>query len=91
MASFPANVSGLAEHNPAGHPEVSNDCNVASACFLIARTVSPELLLHVQFLAWDTFARRRVDMIGRKDKGDTVIAHEFDYEIEKQVHNNLLE
>ena len=24
-------------------------------------------------------------MIGRKDKGDTVIAHEFDYEIEKQV------
>jgi hypothetical protein len=39
----------------------------------------------VQFLAWDTFARRRVDMIGRKDKGDTVIAHEFDYTIEKQV------
>ena len=39
----------------------------------------------MQFLAWDTFARRRVDMIGRKDKGDTVIAHEFDYEIEKQV------
>ena len=38
-----------------------------------------------QFLAWDTFARRRVDMIGRKDKGDTVIAHEFDYKIEKQV------
>ena len=45
----------------------------------------------MQFLAWDTFARRRVDMIGRKDKGDTVIAHEFDYEIEKQVHNTLLE
>lgn len=39
----------------------------------------------MQFLAWDTFARRRVDMIGRKDKGDTVIAHEFDYSIEKQV------
>jgi len=39
----------------------------------------------MQFLAWDTFARRRVDMIGRKDKGDTVIAHEFDYRIEKQV------
>lgn len=38
-----------------------------------------------QFLAWDTFARRRVDMIGRKDKGDTVIAHEFDYSIEKQL------
>jgi len=40
----------------------------------------------MQFLAWDTFARRRVDMIGRKDKGDTVIAHEFDYRIEKQVN-----
>ena len=39
----------------------------------------------MQFLAWDTFARRRVDMIGRKDKGDTVVAHEFDYKIEKQV------
>jgi hypothetical protein len=24
-------------------------------------------------------------MIGRKDKGDTVVAHEFDYSIEKQV------
>lgn len=44
-----------------------------------------ESMPFVQFLAWDTFARRRVDMIGRKDKGDTVIAHEFDYEIEKQV------
>ena len=48
------------------------------------------MLLLVQFLAWDTFARRRVDMIGRKDKGDTVIAHEFDYKIEKQVHTKTL-
>ena len=38
-----------------------------------------------QFLAWDTFARRRVDMIGRVDHGDEVIAHEFDYSVEKQV------
>lgn len=39
----------------------------------------------LQFLAWDTFARRRVDMIGRVDHGDEVIAHEFDYSIEKQL------
>ena len=38
-----------------------------------------------QFLAWDTFARHRVDMIGRKDHGDRVIAHEFDYSIKQQV------
>ncbi|EIE20382.1 Metallo-hydrolase/oxidoreductase [Coccomyxa subellipsoidea C-169] len=38
-----------------------------------------------QFLAWDTFARRRVDMIGREDHGDEVITHEFDYSVEKQV------
>jgi hypothetical protein len=38
-----------------------------------------------QFLAWDTFARQRVDMIGRKDHGDRVIAHEFDYSIKQQV------
>ncbi|CAL8465140.1 g4675 [Coccomyxa elongata] len=38
-----------------------------------------------QFLAWDTFARRRVDMIGRKDHGDEVIVHEFDYSVENQV------
>ena len=45
----------------------------------------------MQFLAWDTFARRRVDMIGRKDKGDTVIEHEFDYSIEKQVGHPCFE
>lgn len=46
----------------------------------------PELpVLCEQFLAWDTFARRRVDMIGRKDHGDEVIVHEFDYSVEKQV------
>ena len=39
----------------------------------------------MQFLAWDTLARRRVDMIGRKDKGDELIAHEFDYSVENQV------
>ena len=91
VARLPADVSGhsCAQYNPAGHPDIPDDCDVALACFLNAESVSPELLLHVQFLAWDTFARRRVDMIGRKDKGDTVIAHEFDYEIEKQVHNAL--
>ena len=36
-------------------------------------------------MAWDTFARKRVDMIGRKDHGDEVVAHEFDFSIEKQV------
>lgn len=81
---------GILMHSPAGHSESPNDCDAASACFIATERVSPELLLHAQFLAWDTFARRRVDMIGRKDKGDTVIAHEFDYKIEKQVHNTLL-
>ena len=38
-----------------------------------------------QFMAWDTFARKRVDMIGRKDHGDEVVAHEFDFSIKKQV------
>ena len=42
-----------------------------------------------QFLAWDTFARRRVDMVSRVDHGDEVIAHEFDYSVEKQVGHQL--
>ena len=47
-------------------------------------------MLWLQFLAWDTFARRRVDMIGRKDHGDEVIVHEFDYSVEKQVCITLI-
>jgi hypothetical protein len=39
----------------------------------------------VQFLAWDTLSRRRINLIGRKDDGDQLIAHEFDYSVEKQV------
>lgn len=38
-----------------------------------------------QFMAWDTFARRRIDLVGRKDDGDKVIAHEFDFSIRNQV------
>lgn len=36
-------------------------------------------------MAWDTHARRRIDLVGRKDDGDKVIAHEFDFSIENQV------
>ncbi|WIA34413.1 hypothetical protein OEZ86_012748 [Tetradesmus obliquus] len=38
-----------------------------------------------QFMAWDTHARRRIDLVGRKDDGDKVIAHEFDYRVKNQV------
>lgn len=41
-----------------------------------------------QFLAWDTHARRRIDLVGRKDDGDKVIAHEFDYAVKNQVIYN---
>ncbi len=35
--------------------------------------------LLAQFLAWDHHARRKIDMVDRQDeKGDVVIAHEFD-------------
>ncbi len=43
----------------------------------------------MQFLAWDTFARRRVDLIGRKDRGDEIIAHEFDFSIKNQVSSRI--
>lgn len=48
------------------------------------------LVAVLQFLAWDTHARRRIDLVGRKDDGDKVIAHEFDYSIKNQVSNILL-
>ena len=38
-------------------------------------------------MAWDTFARRRIDLVGRTDRGDEVIAHEFDYAKEKQARS----
>ena len=38
-----------------------------------------------QFLAWDTHSRRKIDLIGRKDDGDKLIAHEFDYAAKNQV------
>jgi hypothetical protein len=36
-------------------------------------------------MAWDTHARRKIDLVGRKDDGDKVIAHEFDFSIRNQV------
>jgi hypothetical protein len=43
----------------------------------------------MQFMAWDTHARRRIDLVGRKDDGDKVIAHEFDFAIKNQVRRLL--
>ncbi len=50
-------------------------------------------MLHMpwQFLAWDTFARRRIDLVGRKDDGDKVIAHEFDFSKVRQVRLSALQ
>ena len=42
-------------------------------------------LCQVQFMAWDTFSRRRIDLVGREDDGDKVIAHEFDFSIPDQL------
>jgi hypothetical protein len=39
----------------------------------------------LQFLAWDTAARRRIDLVGRRDDGDKVVAHEFDHRVVNQV------
>ena len=39
----------------------------------------------MQFLAWDQVARRKIDLVGRSDDGDKVIAHEFDYTIANQL------
>lgn len=36
-------------------------------------------------MAWDTAARRHIDLVGRTDDGDKVVAHEFDWSLEKQV------
>ncbi|KAF6254071.1 Metallo-hydrolase/oxidoreductase [Scenedesmus sp. NREL 46B-D3] len=38
-----------------------------------------------QFMAWDTHARRRIDLVGRKDDGDKVVVHEFDHRVKNQV------
>jgi len=43
------------------------------------------LVMHAQFMAWDTFSRRRIDLVGRQDDGDRVIAHEFDFSIPNQL------
>lgn len=51
----------------------------------LGRRMPSHELLFVQFLAWDTLSRRRINLIGRKDDGDQLIAHEFDYSVEKQV------
>ena len=39
----------------------------------------------MQFMAWDTFSRRRIDLVGRKDDGDQVIPHEFDFSVPNQL------
>jgi hypothetical protein len=39
----------------------------------------------LQFLNWDTVSRRRIDLVGRKDRGDQVVAHEFDFARKQQV------
>jgi hypothetical protein len=39
----------------------------------------------LQFLNWDTVSRRRIDLIGRKDHGDQVVVHEFDFAKKQQV------
>lgn len=36
-------------------------------------------------MAWDTFSRRRIDLVGRKDDGDQVIVHEFDFSVPNQL------
>jgi len=35
--------------------------------------------------SWDTVSRRRIDLIGRKDRGDQVEVHEFDFSKRNQV------
>lgn len=40
-------------------------------------------------MAWDTHARRRIDLVGRRDDGDKVIAHEFDFAVKNQVRNSV--
>lgn len=39
----------------------------------------------MQFLNWDTVSRHRIDLIGRKDRGDQVVVHEFDFSKKSQV------
>lgn len=41
-----------------------------------------------QFLRWDTVARRRIDLVGRTDDGDTIVPHEFNHTLPHQVVYN---
>lgn len=36
-------------------------------------------------MAWDTHARRRIDLVGRTDDGDKVVVHEFNFTVKNQV------
>lgn len=36
-------------------------------------------------MAWDTVSRRKIDLVGREDDGDQVIAHEFAYNVPNQL------
>ena len=36
-------------------------------------------------MAWDTASRRKIDLVGRTDHGDEVIAHEFEHSIPDQL------
>lgn len=43
-------------------------------------------------MAWDTHSRRKIDLVGRSDDGDKVIAHEFDHTVRNQLiysHNGV--
>ena len=64
---------------------------IARLCFAVTHathlpyfqnTLAPAPL---QFLNWDTVSRRRIDLIGRKDCGDQVVVHEFDFAKKRQV------
>ena len=36
-------------------------------------------------MAWDTVSRRKINLIGREDDGDQVVAHEFDHSTPNQL------
>jgi hypothetical protein len=60
-----------------------------SGVFCCADAVLMLMPLPLQFLRWDTVARRRIDLAGRTDQGDTIKAHEFNYSTPMQVGRNL--
>lgn len=57
--------------------------------FCRADAVLTLMPLMLQFLRWDTVARRRIDLAGRTDQGDTIKAHEFNYSTPMQVGRKL--